>query len=250
MKQLQENTVMRQVKGMFIACAIVAGFCLAGASAEDQSLISQGQQVAPDQVTAIQVLKRETPIYVTEKKGVWENEVGGPLREDCHEVGFQAGYARSVQWGGTKHTYGAAYANPRFGWVFTGLIGDDVCGGIFKGNGELVLEGVFGFGISGGMNGGTEGVALMYKHNFITGTRCVPFVELGNGVSMNQWGIHECQSDFEFITQVGFGIQYFCNDNWAVILEGRWHHMSNAGMTNPNPGLNNVIGTLGVTRFF
>jgi hypothetical protein len=91
---------------------------------------------------------------------------------------------------------------------------------------------------------------LMYKHNFITGTRCVPFVELGNGVSMNQWGLHECQSDFEFISQVGFGIQYFCNDNWALILEARYHHMSNAGMTSPNPGLNNVMGTLGVTRFF
>lgn len=240
---------MRQIMRMFLACGIVAGFCLAGASAEDPSLISQGQQVAPDQVKAIQVLKRETPIYVTEKRGVWENEVGGPLREDSFEFGFQMGYARSVKWGGTKHSYGFGFALPRFGWVFTDLIGDDILGGIFAGNGELIVEGVFGMGLDN-VNGTTEGLALMYKHNFNTGTRCVPFVELGNGVSMNHWGIHETQSDFEFITQVGFGIQYFCTDDWAVILEGRFHHMSNAGMTSPNPGLNNVIGTLGVTHFF
>jgi hypothetical protein len=241
---------MQILKQQLVAWAALIGVLAAGAHAGDAILISPDQkQIAPDQVKAIQILKREIPVYQAEREGVWENEVGGPLREDSMEWGFQAGYAASVKWGGTKKHYGFVFTNPRFGWVFTDLIGDDVCGGIFEGNGELIVEGVFGFGVDN-VSGGTEGIALMYKHNFMTGTRFVPFVELGNGLSMNQWGIRECQSDFEFISQVGVGCQYFYNDNWAWMIEARYHHMSNAGLTDPNPGLNNFMFTTGVTRFF
>ena len=91
---------------------------------------------------------------------------------------------------------------------------------------------------------------MMYKHNFITGTRFVPFVEMGLGLSQNNWHIYECQSHFEFIVQGGVGCQYFITDDWALSVEARIHHMSNAGMTSPNPGLNDIMLTAGVSRFF
>jgi len=215
-----------------------------------QAVAPATQGAAPaDQSQAVQTLQMRVPIYVSERPGPWEKEVGGPLREGAQEWGLQGGYGLSFKTGGTKHDYQYAWALPRWGYVWTDLIGDDVLGGILQGNGEVIIEGVFGFGTSG-LNGATEGFAVMYKHNFITGTRCVPFVELGNGASMNQWGIYECQSDFEFISQVGVGMQYFFNDNWCWMLSARYHHMSNAGITDSNPGLNNVIFTTGVTRFF
>jgi opacity protein-like surface antigen len=230
---------------------LVAAFqCCALSAMAQQALLSRDPAPpSPDKMEAIQILQKETPIYVTEKRGPWEGEVGGPLRAGAKEIGFQMGYAPSIRIGGTQNNYTFAFANPRFGYVFTDLIGDDVCGGFLKGNGEVVIEGLFGMGLKN-VHGATEGLALNYKHNFITGTRFVPFFELGLGLSMNQWHIYETQSDFEFITQIGAGLQYFFTDDWALILQGRWHHMSNAGLTKPNPGLNDIMGTAGLTHFF
>ena len=235
-----------------LAVFVVAVQCCAVAVlAEQPELISRDPNPpAPDQVEAIQVLQKDAHIYVTENRGPWEGEVGGPMRAGAKEIGFQAGYAATIRMGGTQNNYGFAFANPRYGYVFTDLIGEDVCGGFLKGNGEVVIEGLFGMGVKGAVHGGTEGLALNYKHNFITGTRFVPFVELGLGLSMNQWGIHETQSDFEFITQIGAGCQYFFVDDWALIIQARWHHMSNAGLTSPNPGLNDILSTAGITHFF
>ncbi|MCX6908630.1 MAG: acyloxyacyl hydrolase [Verrucomicrobia bacterium] len=233
---------------VFVAAVQCCGLV---ALAQQSSLISRDPNPpSPDKVEALQFLQKESPIYVTEKRGPWEAEVGGPLRAGAKEIGLQAGYASTIRMGGTQHNYGFAFVNPRFGYVFTDLIGDDVCGGFLKGNGEVVIEGLFGDGVKGGVHGATEGLALNYKHNFITGTRFVPFVELGLGLSMNQWHIYECQSDFEFITQIGAGCQYFFTDDWALIVQARWHHMSNAGMTSPNPGLNDIMSTAGLTHFF
>ena len=239
------NTKKRVI--VFVTAAQCFGLA---ALAQQPSLISNGPNPpAPDKVEAIQVLQKQTPIYVTEQRGPWEKEVGGPLREGAMELGLQGGYATSIRVGGTQHNYKMAFAAPRFGYVFTDLIGDDVCGGFLKGNGEVVIEGLFGTGVHN-IGGESEGLAAMYKHNFITGTRWVPFFEAGLGVSQNNWHIYECQSHFQFIVQAGVGVQYFFNDNWALIVEGRYHHMSDAGMTSPNPGLNNIMLTAGVTRFF
>lgn len=241
--------MVKHYSRMALLVAAVQG-CTWAVLAEQPALISRDPNPpAPSQVEAIQVLQKDAHIYATEKRGPWEGEVGGPLRAGAKEMGLQLGYAPSIRIGGTQNNYTFAFANPRFGYVFTDLIGEDVCGGFLKGNGEVVFEGLFGMGLKGA-HGATEGLALNYKHNFITGTRFVPFVELGLGLSMNQWHIHECQSDFEFITQIGAGCQYFFVDDWALIVQGRWHHMSNAGMTSPNPGLNDIMLTGGITHFF
>jgi len=72
------------------------------ALAEQPALISRDPNPpAPDQVEAIQVLQKDAHIYVTESRGPWEGEVGGPMRAGAKEIGFQAGYAATVRMGGT-----------------------------------------------------------------------------------------------------------------------------------------------------
>lgn len=234
-----------------LAVCVTVLQCLGlAALAQQPALISNDlKPPSPDKVAAIQNLRQSAPIYATEKRGPWEAEVGGPLRAGAMELGLQFGYASSLRMGGTQNNYDFAFTNPRYGYVFTDMIGEDVLGGYLKGNGEVVIEGLFGMGLKGA-HGATEGLTINYKHNFITGTRFVPFVELGMGVSFNQWHLYECQTDFEFILQAGAGVQYFFTDDWALIVEGRWHHMSNAGITYPNPGLNDIMGTAGITHFF
>ena len=240
--------MLNRMKRMIVFATALQCFGLA-AMAQSPLISNEPNPPAPDKVQVIQELQKQIPIYVTETRGVWEKEVGGPLREDSMELGMQGGYATSVRVGGTQHNYKMAFANPRFGYVFTDLIGDDVLGGYLKGNGEIVFEALLGTALKG-TGGESEGIAMMYKHNFITGTRFVPFVEMGLGLSQNNWHIYECQSHFEFIVQGGVGCQYFITDDWALSVEARIHHMSNAGMTSPNPGLNDIMLTAGVSRFF
>jgi hypothetical protein len=55
---------------------------------------------------------------------------------------------------------------------------------------------------------------------------------------------------FEFNLQGGFGVQYYLRDNLALSCEGRYIHISNAGLSDDNYGLNALMGMMGVTFFF
>jgi hypothetical protein len=45
-------------------------------------------------------------------------------------------------------------------------------------------------------------------------------------------------------------VHWFWRDDVALTLEARYMHMSCAGISHPNLGLNSVIGMVGLTWFF
>jgi hypothetical protein len=50
--------------------------------------------------------------------------------------------------------------------------------------------------------------------------------------------------------QATVGTHWFFRQDLAIAVEARYLHMSCAGITSPNLGLNAVIGVLGLTWFF
>jgi hypothetical protein len=46
------------------------------------------------------------------------------------------------------------------------------------------------------------------------------------------------------------GLRYHLNEKWAIAAEVTYRHISNAGATERNRGLNSVGGQLGVSYFF
>lgn len=88
------------------------------------------------------------------------------------------------------------------------------------------------------------------RYNFATGTRWIPFVDGGAGVTATSIGPPDLSGTFEFNLQAGTGIHCFLSDNLALSLEARYIHWSCAGIHQPNAGLNGVTGLLGLTFFF
>src|SRR6267142_1796263 len=94
------------------------------------------------------------------------------------------------------------------------------------------------------------GLTPHLRYNFATGTRWIPFLDGGAGVTATGIGPPDLSGIFEFNLQVGAGVQWFLRENVALSLEARHVHWSCAGISKPNLGLNGVTGMLGLTFFF
>jgi len=94
------------------------------------------------------------------------------------------------------------------------------------------------------------GLAVHLRYDFATGTRLVPFVDVGAGVTGTGIREPDLSSIFEFNLRGGGGVHWFLRDNVALTLEVCFFHLSDAEMTSPNLGANGVLGMVGVSRFF
>jgi lipid A 3-O-deacylase len=94
------------------------------------------------------------------------------------------------------------------------------------------------------------GIAPHLRYNFATGSRWIPFIDAGAGVTATGIGPPDLSNTFEFNLQGAIGTQYFIKDNVALTLEARFFHMSCAGLSKPNDGLNAIVGYVGVSWFF
>ncbi len=74
--------------------------------------------------------------------------------------------------------------------------------------------------------------------------------EVGAGVSATGIGPPDLSGTFEFNLQACTGVQWFFGEHLALTVEGRYLHMSCAGIHSPNLGLNGVTGLIGLTWFF
>ena len=94
------------------------------------------------------------------------------------------------------------------------------------------------------------GLTPHLRYNFATGTRWIPFLDIGAGVSATSIGPPDLSHYFEFNLQAATGVRWFIRDNLAFGVEARYLHMSCAGLSSPNLGLNNVGGMVSISRFF
>ena len=94
------------------------------------------------------------------------------------------------------------------------------------------------------------GIIPQLRYDFATGSRWVPFVDAGAGVAATGIGPPDLSNTFEFSLQAGCGVQWFVKDNMALGLAARYLHLSCAGLSTPNLGLNTVMGMMSLTWYF
>ncbi|MGH8163565.1 MAG: acyloxyacyl hydrolase, partial [Rhodanobacteraceae bacterium] len=122
--------------------------------------------------------------------------------------------------------------------------------GLFAGNFEFLGE-VFGGGIVQGPGDGIAGATLIFRYNFVQpGARFVPYFQIGAGGVYTDIGEKESVGQIslpvEFNLQGIGGLRYFLNDRWSLIGEIGYRHISNAGLHNPNVGVDSIGGNVGV----
>ena len=135
---------------------------------------------------------------------------------------------------------------PQIGYTLTDVHGPYPV----RGSLELILEPTFLVTTSPSTTFG-EGASFLFRYNFVTGTRWVPFFDLGMGIL--HWNLRLptiLGTQFNFMLQTGPGLHYFATDHLAITGQVRLHHISNGGIDSPNIGVNSTVYLLGVSYFF
>jgi hypothetical protein len=162
-----------------------------------------------------------------------------------HEVQIWTGGGPSVP-GGTKNT-GAFNAGLRYGWILTG----PHLPGFLRGRFEYVVAAI-PFSLIFQPANTAYGVGfdpLGLKWNFERHGRFSPYLELGGGVLFTNHNVPTHVNNVNFTPSAALGTHILgAKYNWS--LELRYLHISDAGLTNPNPGINTVQVRLGVGKFF
>jgi hypothetical protein len=147
--------------------------------------------------------------------------------------------------GGRGHT-GIWVAGLRYGWVLTKPLGPGFLKGKFEYSIDVVPAYLIFQPVSTAYGAGLNPVNL--KWNFATRGHVVPYLELSGGTLFTTHEVPPGTSTVNFTSAAAFGA-HFLGERHPLTLEARYLHISNAGLTNPNPGVNTVEVRLGVGRF-
>ena len=161
-----------------------------------------------------------------------------------HEVQVWAAGGHSVS-GGTGNT-GVFNGGLRYGWVLTDPHGP----GFLKGRFEYAVDAVpvflvfqpantaYGFGVN----------PLGLKWNFVSRGSIAPYFELGGGALFTSHNVPTGTSSINFTSGAALGFHHLGDKmNWS--LDVRYIHISNAGLTDLNPGINTIQLRLGLGVF-
>ncbi len=166
-----------------------------------------------------------------------------PIQQGTWEFGIWAGGGHSVP-GGTSGV-GFFDAGVRAGKVLTG----EHLPGLLRGNFEyaadvipVCLVHINDTRYAAGFD------PVILKWNF-SGRRVAPYLEFGGGVVMSNRDIPPATSAVNFMPQAAAGLQFFTRQNRAVVAAVKYVHISNAGLSSPNPGINTLQFTVGYHWF-
>lgn len=134
----------------------------------------------------------------------------------------------------------------RYGWVLTNAHGP----GPLRGRFEYVVDAVpatLVFQQNNTFGTGIDPVVL--KWDFERRGRWAPYAEIDGGLLFTTDQVPPGTSNVNFTPGAAFGVQFF-GRHWNPMIAVRYLHISNAGLSTPNPGINTVQVMVGLGRFF
>jgi hypothetical protein len=160
------------------------------------------------------------------------------------ELQLWSGGGHSVS-GGTSDT-GVWNVGLRYGWILTRPHGP----GFLKGRFEYAVDAVPVFMVfqPGNTTYGVGLNPLNAKWNFATRGSVVPYLEIDGGTLFTTEQVPPGTSRVNFTSGGAIGT-HILRDKYNWSLEIRYMHISNAGLTSPNPGINTVQVRLGIGKF-
>jgi opacity protein-like surface antigen len=174
-----------------------------------------------------------------------------------HERLFDSGRYEAAVTSGVLFSFSPpGHDHPPINYTTSGLqlgymLGDVKGDGWWRGNFELAGEG-FGNAIFEGEGSYIAGCTLWLRYNFVprNSTGLVPYAQAGAGFVSTDIDHSIVGQPFNFNLDLALGARYFVGRNWALSLEYRYQHISNAGLNDRNVGINAHGPVLGVSYFF
>ena len=214
--------------GLFLIAA-VSGFA-------DESRLPSGNGSPPSSTSGLKAPDSR----------IWEAGVGEGFRAGTQAIGFSAGAMYGIPMLGGHERHHLALSSLSYGRMIGKAQGADRW---YNGNWELRGE-VFGGWQFDPASAWVVGLTPHLRYHFATGGRWVPYIDAGAGVAWTDIGLPDLGNSFQFNTQVGVGVNWFVLDNLAVSIECHYLHISSAGTSMPNDGVNAVGGLVGLSWFF
>jgi hypothetical protein len=90
---------------------------------------------------------------------------------------------------------------------------------------------------------------LLFSLRYDRGQQFVPFIEGGEGALYTGLRDHALGTHFQFSSQIGGGLEWFFTRTAALSVMYRLRHISNAGISRQNSGLNTNFVMLGFSYF-
>lgn len=179
-------------------------------------------------------------------QSIWERGVGEGFQCGAQSLTLSAGAAYGLAAFGSQQSHDLALASLTYGVV---LDNTWKRGHWYQGNLELRAE-LFGGTQFSPRSDWFVGLTPHLRYDFATGTRWVPYIDVGAGVTATSIRRPDLGGAFEFNLQTAVGVQRFLTDNLALTVQAGYLHMSSAGIYEPNTGVNCVTGMAGVSLFF
>jgi hypothetical protein len=162
-----------------------------------------------------------------------------------HEVQFWTGGGGPSMSGGV-HDINMWSAGMRYGWILTSAIGPKGIRGRFEYAVDAIP--VFWFFQPGGTAYGAGVSPITLKWNFEAGSRVVPYVEANGAFVITTRATPPGVSNLNFASSGAIGAN-FLTRRMNVSIDLRLMHVSDAGMTSFNPGINSLQLRLSVGKF-
>jgi len=169
-----------------------------------------------------------------------------PAAKATAELGVLSGYGITHRYFGATRTQVQTWdAIIRFGYFLSDDVGQ---GSWYQGRHQLLLELPYHLAVDHDNRSMTGGYVLG-SWKFTGYGRLLPYLLAGGGILYVDLGLPTMGTRLDYSYQGGIGMQYLLDSKTALLLEYRYHHISNAGTATPNEPLNSSKILLGVTVY-
>lgn len=114
---------------------------------------------------------------------------------------------------------------------------------------ELSYEPFMGSVIESGVNF-EMGLPILFRYSYPLTQKFYLYAEAGSGPYYYTLQAYEQSTQFNFISQGGAGVTYFLREDLGISVGYRRRHVSNAGIENPNGGIDGDEIVLGASLYF
>jgi lipid A 3-O-deacylase len=175
-------------------------------------------------------------------------EIAPQITIGTQEVGLTAGYLLPMRLT-TDHTTKQKGPALMPSWMMT--LTDPIGRGWYRGQVSIGAEVVYIQFQEPVVSNGV-GFTPKIKYTFVADNRIRPYAEFAGGPFWTDFTnqVPEESSSFNFILTAGFGCSYFITRQTSINVGYRFHHISNAGTSYPNLGLNSSLPFGGFSFYF
>ncbi len=182
----------------------------------------------------------------SKKPGIFLSGIGEGFRTGTKVVDLSFGVTQGLEIFGSEVRHDLGLISVSYGQMIGKVKG---VGQWYQGNWELRAE-LFGGAQFNPDTRSVFGLTPHLRYNFATGTRLIPYLDVGAGVSLTEIREPDLGGAFQFNLQAVTGANYFVRDDLSVNIGIQYLHLSSLNINQPNNGLNTLGFYLGVQWYF